>query len=106
MSHLSDTEIESLLSGQLSPSDEDAIWAHIESCDTCLDRFERRTDQTVLSLQTGDEPQRSPLFHRRLMQRINREQTGQALAHFILVGFSGLASFIWQSVTSFTKKVH
>lgn len=106
MSHLSDTEIESLLSGRLSPGDEDAIWEHIESCDACLNRFERRTNQTVLSMQTGDALRRSARFHRRLMQRINREQVGRALVRFMLVGFSGLTSFIWQSVTSFAKKDH
>ena len=98
MIHSSAERLQALVEGTLDRETETALLAHLEGCDTCLESFEQASAVHPMRLGFGTEQGDPSLFRRRLMHRINREQTKNAIIHFVVTGFVGLLTFVFKAL--------
>jgi hypothetical protein len=84
--------------GRLDGEREAALLSHIEECETCLERFERASAAGQIPLEINAQEGDQGLFRRRLMHRINQEQTGNAIIHFVVTGFTALLTFAFKAL--------
>ena len=105
MIHSSAERLQALVEGTLDRETETALLAHLEGCDTCLESFEQASAVHPMRLGFGTEQGDPSLFRRRLMHRINYEQTKDATVRLVVTGFVGLLAFVLKTVHPLLKGV-
>ena len=98
MTHPSTECLQALVEGTVDREAEAALLAHIEECEACLEWFEQASAAKQIPLEISTEQGDPSLFRRRLMHRINREQTKNAIIHFVVTGFVGLLTFVFKAL--------
>jgi hypothetical protein len=98
VTHPNTEVLQALVEGTLDREKEAALLAHIEECETCLEQFERASAAEQIPLELNTQEGDQGLFRRRLMHRINQEQTRNAIIHFVVTGFIGLLAFVFKTL--------
>jgi len=98
VTHPSTESLQALVDGKLDRESEAALLAHFEECETCLEWFERASAARQIPLESSTQEGDPSLFRRRLMHRINREQTQNAIIRFVVTGFVGLLAFVFKTL--------
>ena len=98
MTHPSTEYLQALVEGRLDREKEAALLAHIEECEACLEQFERASATGQIPLEINAQEGDQGPFRRRLMHRINQEQTRNAIIHFVVTGFMGFLAFVFKTL--------
>jgi len=98
VTHPSAECFQALVEGKLDREAEGALLAHLEECEPCLEWFEQASAARQIPLEPSTQQGDPSLFRRRLMHRINREQTKNVIIHFVVTGFMGLLAFVFNTL--------
>ena len=98
MTHPSAECFQALVEGKLDREAEGALLAHLEECEPCLEWFEQESAARQIPLELSTQQGDPSLFRRRLMHRINREQTKDAIIYLVVTGFVGLLVFVFKTL--------
>jgi anti-sigma factor RsiW len=96
--------LQALVDGELDPEIETAVLFHVEACESCLEWFEQVSAARQIPIEIGIDQSGHNTFRRRLMHRINREQTKDATIHLVVTGFAGLLVFVLSLLPSLFKR--
>ena len=104
MTHPSTERLQALVAGRLDRETETALLSHVEACESCLEWFEQAAAATQIPIEIGAEPGDPGAFRRRLMHRINREQTTDDAIRLVVTGFMGLLALVLNTLPSLLKR--
>jgi len=92
------------VAGTLDRETETALLSHIEACESCLEWFEQAAAATQIPIEIGPQEADPGAFHRRLMHRINREQTMDAAIRLVVTGSVGLLALVLNTLPFLFKR--
>jgi anti-sigma factor RsiW len=98
MTHLAEEQLQQLVEDALDSAAAETIWRHLDTCESCLDRLSQWFEDYEISLDLKTKSVDFDTFQRRLMQRIQREETTRTMLSLFYTGL--LASF-----TFFVKSI-
>jgi anti-sigma factor RsiW len=98
MTHLAEEQFQQLVEGTLDSAEAEAIWRHLDTCESCLDRLSQWFEEYEVSLDLKTNSVDFDTFQRRLMQRIQREDAMRTMLSFCYTGLLAIFTFLVRSI--------
>jgi hypothetical protein len=98
MTHLVEEQFQQLAAESLNPVEAEAIWRHLDTCESCLDRLSQWFEEYEVSLDLKTKSVDFDTFQRRLIQRIQREDATRTILSFCYTSLLAIFTFLVKSI--------